>query len=173
MHMIEHRDDLKDRIEINLNKTSFKPGETVSVRVNLYFYKPIKAKELKISFIGEKEIEYYARNSSRKSSVPFYIKELINDNKGSFFNQSYDFDFSLPNDILEKAEMEDATGYAFVGNRRYKLSKRMAALQKRSMEFAFSSGLDEIKKNNKWCISVSLKIPYKPDIDVDKEIEIT
>lgn len=43
----------RGEIDISIQKTSYTPGDTISGSVNLTFKKPVKAKEVTISLVGE------------------------------------------------------------------------------------------------------------------------
>ncbi len=172
MHLIEHKEELKERMNLTIDKKDYKPGEVITGKLDLNFFNPIKSKELKILFVGKREMEYRSRNGVRNYDVPIFLKEIMALKKNSFYNRSYKFSFAIPDDILKKAENNDEHGYGYSLNKRFKLSKRMAELQKRTMDFAFSSGMVETKKDIKWFIYVTIALPFKPDIEINKEIKI-
>ena len=162
-----------NNIEIELEKTNYKPGEVIEGTIKLVFKKPISGRELKVFFIGEKIITQHTRNGVSSFSAPIHEEEKHLAMNNEFFNQTYPFRFSIPLDILEKAEKTDGTGYGFIGKKTYKLSEKVTSLQKKAMEWAENSRFVQIEKKDIWYIKIHLDIPNKIDVIEKKDIIIS
>ena len=89
----------KGKMEILLNKNDYKPGDMIIGDINLELKKPMQAKELKISFIAEKE---YGTEGSKKQVL--YQTEKTLGGQGEYYNNVYHFELKIPEEILDLSQ---------------------------------------------------------------------
>jgi hypothetical protein len=96
----------KGKINISIARTNYLPGDTISGDVALTINKPVKAREVSISLIGEQTV---TRNRSTGSGQRTTTTERINiytfkqklDNEREYSQgQNYRFDIKIPADIV-------------------------------------------------------------------------
>ena len=93
----------KGKIDIKLSKFNYSPGETIEGVVELKLKKPISAKELSITIIGEQKVSQMTNqgSSSRKTKV-FDFKQPLEGEKEYSADQplNYPFQIKLPDNLL-------------------------------------------------------------------------
>ncbi|MDO8428606.1 MAG: hypothetical protein Q7S92_05335 [Candidatus Diapherotrites archaeon] len=92
------------KIEIQLDKFNFKPGETIEGTVSLKAKKPVKAKGINITFFGEKRVSSMSagRSSSSVRRV-FEFKQPLDGEKEYVSGENplvYPFKIVIPSDLL-------------------------------------------------------------------------
>lgn len=101
----------KGKIEIKINKFNFSPGETLEGTVTLKLKKPIRAKKLTISLIGErKDTQAYMSSGSRRSSSSTvrmfdFQQPLDGEKEYSIQPVEYSFKIKIPPGILSQQAM--------------------------------------------------------------------
>ena len=104
----------KGKIDIVLPKTSFSPGDNISGNVILALKKPVKAREVNISLIGEQTTTRGGITSTEqsKSTTRIYeFKQRLDGEKEYNKKTEYSFEIKLPADILSRQpQMPQARG---------------------------------------------------------------
>jgi len=94
----------KGRIEVAIPKTHFTPGDTISGKVSLTLKKPVKAKEMCISLIGEQTTTRgggLAGGERKEEKERFYnFKVSLDGEKEYDKGGDYPFEIKIPADIL-------------------------------------------------------------------------
>lgn len=87
----------KGKIELNLGKTQYYPGEMVTGKIFLNLKKPIPAKGLKVYFIAKK-ITKSGDGSYREYLM--HNSELSIGGEKEYYTNNYSFEFKIPENIL-------------------------------------------------------------------------
>jgi hypothetical protein len=100
----------KGRIDIAIQKTGYAPGDTISGNVTLTLKKPVKAREVNISLIGEHKVTQTtprvggaggAGMSTATRTVRIYdFKQQLDSEKEYSQGGEYHFEIKIPADIL-------------------------------------------------------------------------
>lgn len=95
----------KGKIEIQLDKYQFSPGETITGKVVLTMKKSVEANALKVGLIGEARTKQYSGGkSSTHHSRAFDFSQPIDGKKTYNPGQkSYDFSIKIPQNLLGKS----------------------------------------------------------------------
>jgi hypothetical protein len=105
----------KGKIDIIIPKTNFVPGDIISGNVVLTLKKPVKAREVNISLIGEQTTTRGGITSSdtSKSSTRIYdFKHRLDGEKEYDKEAKYNFEMKLPADILSRQTQMPQVGGA-------------------------------------------------------------
>ena len=100
----------KGKIEIQLDKYNYSPGETIEGTVALSLKKPLPGKELSIRLIGEEKVQQgYGRNSSYRTVAVFDFKQPLDREKEYPAGQpmAYSFKIKLPADVAGRQQMPE------------------------------------------------------------------
>lgn len=142
----------KGKIEVSIPKTHFAPGETISGKVTLTIKKPIAAKEVSITLIGERTT---TSGGGLMGGEKKTVKERVYDFKVSLdgekeYDQAkeYPFEIKLPADIL------DVRG------------PQLGGTAAQALKFVTGAG-----SSTKWHLQAKLNIPR--GIDIKKDVDIT
>ena len=95
----------KGKIEIQISKTSFAPGDTISGKVVLAMNKPVSARELNISLIGEQTKttgSISGQNQTRTKTRIYDFKQQLGSEQEYRGQSEYDFQIMIPADILTR-----------------------------------------------------------------------
>ena len=110
----------KGRIDIIIPKTNFAPGDTISGNVVLAMKKPVKAREVNISLIGEQTTTRGGVTSTDRSqsTVRIYdFKHRLDGEKEYDKEAEYHFEIKIPADLLNRQpqmpQMEGVLGQGF------------------------------------------------------------
>lgn len=93
------------KIEIQLPKYNFNPGEKISGNIILKLKRPISAKSLKVGLIAQRKSNNVSVNSgeiktSSKNNIIFQFEQPIDGEKTySVGEKSYPFEITIPKDI--------------------------------------------------------------------------
>jgi hypothetical protein len=66
----------RDKIDIRLERTNYAPGDTVSGNVTLTLKRPVRARELTISLIGEYKVRGTPGHTEPRSNSP-YVPHIV------------------------------------------------------------------------------------------------
>jgi hypothetical protein len=147
----------KGKINIRIPKTNYAPGDIVSGDVALNLKKPMKARELSISLIGEQRIVQGGgirggERSENKQRV-YDFKQQLDEEREYEQDRAYHFEMKIPADILSGlAQMPQIGG---------KVGQGVKVMQ----------ALVGVNKITRWYLLAKLDIPG--GIDVKKEVQIT
>jgi len=156
----------KGKMAILLPKTHYLPGEIISGDVKFELKKPVKAKEVSVSLIGEQKNTRIGTPSSGGSGVStttqvvriYDFKQQLDGEKEYGQGGEYHFEIKIPADILgsgqQMPEMEGALGTGI------KIAQAAAAM----------TGAIPYRQT-KWYLSAKLDIPG--GADVSKKADIT
>jgi len=143
----------KGKIEIQVPKFNFSPGETIDGNVILTLDKPMKAKGVTIELIGTKKSSSLnmskGRHSSSKTTIFNFKQPLDGEKEYSASELKYKFQIKIPNDVLT----QQAFGADIAGT----LIKSAQILTGTSSRI-------------NWYLIARLDIPWK--IDVSKKLQI-
>ncbi|RME15852.1 MAG: hypothetical protein D6797_05755 [Bdellovibrio sp.] len=81
------------RVEVMLDKDSYKPGEKIHGKVNLVLNKPKEARELRVRLIQEVKERRGDKSYTRKD----IIGEVILGGKQEYSTSNYEFELTVPN----------------------------------------------------------------------------
>ncbi|HLC36816.1 MAG TPA: hypothetical protein VJK05_04395 [archaeon] len=91
------------KIEIQLNKTNFKSGETIKGKLKLDLNKPVDARELRIVFRGEQErTEYFQGRRQTRTQVIHEFKLSLGGQQ-TYSSGEYEFEIQVPSIPAPKA----------------------------------------------------------------------
>ena len=140
----------KGKIEIQIEKYNFFPGETISGNLNLKVKKQEKAKTVTIRLIGEQKTSNFStmqntHTQSRKQYI-YDFKQPLDREKEYSGEYNYNFQIKIPQNILNNI---NSTLGAVI--------KSMQILTGQSSQI-------------KWYLIASLEIPW--GIDISKRVQI-
>ena len=144
----------KGKMEIQLNKFNFHPGETVEGTVSLKLKKPLEGNELSITIVGEEKISQRGvdgRRTTRRQKI-FDFKQPLDGQKEYTAGEQplvYPFRIVIPANVLEQQKAPEGT-----------LGTVMQAAK-------FLSGS---RKNISWYLYANLDVPKS--VDVRKKVQI-
>jgi hypothetical protein len=162
----------KGKLDITIEKLHYAPGDTISGNVALTLKKPVNARELSISLIGEQfmttsrqeksgwgitggEIGWRSTSSSQVESVHIYdFKQRLASEREYSEGREYRFEIKIPADIPQMPKREANSGEAG------KVAQTVAVV----MGLSRSSPVE-------WYLLAKLDIPG--GLDVSKKVDIT
>jgi len=161
----------KGRITISIQKTNYAPGDVISGNVALTLKKPVNAREVSISLVGEQwvvsrheessrgisleAIEWDRSTSTSKQKKRIYdFKQQLDSEKEYSEAREYRFEIKIPADIPQMPKPEGEV------RRRSKVAQAIAAVT----SLTRSSPI-------KWYLLAKLDIPR--GLDISKKVEIT
>jgi hypothetical protein len=102
----------KGKIELNMPKYSFHPGENMTGTISLKLKKPIKARKVEVRFLGQEKITRRRRSSDGRmrtdtDTITICDIEVPLDGEKEYQNETYDFNITVPPDVLETAKRPD------------------------------------------------------------------
>jgi len=159
----------KGKIDVTIGKTGYAPGDTVSGSVVLALKKPVAAKELSISLIGE-QVTTRTTASMRSGSMStqqqqmrvYDFKQRLDGEKEYGPGQEYRFEMKIPADILggppEKPEAEGKLGQAL------KAAQTVGVI-------TGAIPYQRTKERVKWYLSAKLDVPR--GLDVTRKVDVT
>jgi hypothetical protein len=106
----------KGEISIQIPKTNFAPGDTISGKVILAVRKPVRAKEVNISLIGEQTTTKGGMTSQGQTKTTkriYDFKQQLDGEKEYNQQSEYDFKIKIPADILSRQPQMPQVGGAF------------------------------------------------------------
>jgi len=155
----------KGKIDVTIGKTGYAPGDTVSGSVVLALKKPVAARELSISLIGE-HVTTRTTASMRSGSMStqqqqmrvYDFKQRLDGEKEYGPGQEYRFEMKIPADILSVGpqiqEVEGKLGQVL------KVAQTAAALTGRIPS-----------QRVKWYLLAKLDVPR--GLDVTRKVDVT
>jgi len=157
----------KEKIKIELEKDTFSPGENIRGKIILKLNKPIQAKGLILTFVGQKyrkgmasyflgKKRIYHISSLGRNTYNFFKEELQIDAEKEYYRTVYSFEYKIPGDILLEAE-----------NWKDKIPtlKIVEGITSEKVR-------EETRRSNRWYLEARLKIPHGKDIKNKIEIKI-
>jgi len=156
----------KGKINIAIQKTGYAPGDTISGNVALTIKKPVKAREVSISLIGEQKSTRVGGMvgsgdmSTSTQRIRIYDFKLQLDSEKEYSQeQEYRFEIKIPADILStKPQMPELGGKLGQG---LKVAQAAAAI----------TGAIPLQQT-KWYLLAKLDIPGGMDIKKTADITI-
>jgi len=150
----------KGKINISIQKTIYAPGDIISGNVSLTVKKPVNARELSVSLIGERKstsVSFGQTTSSNTQIIRVYdFKQQLDAEKEYTQGGEYPFEIKIPADILgSKPQMPDLEGPAAQG---IKIVEEFA-----QMAGAF--------RPVQWYLLAKLDIPK--GLDINKKVDIS
>ncbi len=104
MHLIEHKQDLSEKLTISLKKSEYRPGEEIIGKIDFKTKKSIRAKSFKLVFVAEKIIITPSNDGPRRQKYEVYSKEKNLGGEKEYASESHSFIFHIPEDIFNKIE---------------------------------------------------------------------
>ena len=157
----------KGKINISIQRTNYAPGDTISGNVALTLKKPVKAREVSISLIGEqKNTRVGGMTGSQSQGVStttkniriYDFKQQLDSEKEYNQGQEYRFEMKIPADILSaKPQMPELGGKLGQG---LKIAQAAAAM----------TGAIPFQQT-KWYLLAKLDIPG--GMDIKKKADVT
>ncbi|TFH34209.1 MAG: hypothetical protein E4G93_05705 [Dehalococcoidia bacterium] len=155
----------KGRIDIILPRTGYAPGDTISGNITLVLKKPVKARGMVISLIGEQKNTRVGGMpggkdmSSNTQRIRLYdFKQQLDTEKEYSEGHEYRFEMKIPADILSaRAQMPDLDGVLGQG---LKVAQAAAAM----------TGRIPLQRT-RWYLQAKLDVPG--GIDISKKADIT
>jgi hypothetical protein len=154
----------KGNIVLALQKYNFVPGDTISGSVALTVKKPVKARELSVSLVGEQKHTRQVRTSSGTSTqtqtVRIYdFKQPLDGEKEYSGQAQYNFEIKIPADILGPQMSQQAPQIPNAFAQGLQFAQQLA-----SMTGAIP--------RTKWFIETKLDIPGGMDISKSADVVI-
>ncbi len=156
----------KGKINIMISKTSFAPGDTISGDVALTLKKPVKARGVSISLIGEQKNTKVGgmmgggkEMSTTTKKIRIYdFKQQLDSKKEYSQGGGYHFEMKIPTDILStKPQMPEMGGKLGQG---LKMAQAAAAM----------TGAIPFQQT-KWYLLAKLDVPG--GMDIKKKADVT
>jgi hypothetical protein len=155
----------KGKINIGIQRSHYTAGDIIAGKVNLTLKKPVKAKELSISLIGEQTstrvggmIGSSTKSTSTEHTRIYDFKQQIDGEKEYTKEADYGFEIKIPADILSiKPQMPELGGVAGQG---LKIAQAAAAM----------TGTIPFQRT-KWYLLAKLDIPG--GLDIKRKADIT
>jgi len=157
----------KGKINISLQKTGFAPGDTIFGNVVLTLKKPVKARGVSISLIGEQKntrvggmtgSQSQGMSTTTKNIRIYDFKQQLDSEKEYNQGQEYRFEMKIPADILSaKPQMPELEGKLGQG---LKIAQAAAAM----------TGAIPFQQT-KWYLLAKLDIPG--GMDIKKKADVT
>ncbi|MEM4366701.1 MAG: hypothetical protein QW035_01045 [Candidatus Anstonellales archaeon] len=147
----------KGKIELVLDKSSYKPGEEIKGILKLYLENPVKARALRVAFYGVKE-EYYVKDNfmstsrypeKRKRKMKVAEAIVFLDGEKEYTSNDYPFVIKIP--------PEAATHLA-----------ELVSVSLGPLSFQYLKGGGSLR----FFLDASLDIPLTFDLNTKKEIKI-
>jgi len=162
---VEHLNSMlgrRNQIEIELEKNSFSPGETIRGRIILKLNKPVHGKELLIIFTGQKINRGLSPTGQlfREVHTCFKKRVQIDSEKEYYDGNMYVFEVEIPEDILEKAKNSEENLFPL-------------GISKRIIKEYESIGRAEWHEEIKWYIEARLKKQWGKTIKKRIKIDIS
>ncbi len=156
----------KGSIVITLPKYNYAPGDTVTGNVALTVKKPVKAREMSISLVGEQSVTRQVRTSSGISSQTqtnrvYDFKQPLDGEKEYSGQAEYPFSVKIPTDILGPAMASQAP----------QIPGALAAGLQIAQQLAALTGAASVA-HIKWFLEAKLDIPGGMDISKKADIVI-
>ena len=147
----------KGKIDIKIPKASYNPGDVVSGTVALTVRKPVKAKEVSVSLIGEQITTrgggFSSGEVSKKNVRIYEFKQQLDGEREYNKLEDYSFEMRIPADILSgKPQIPQLGGILGQG-----LGIAQAAMG--------------VSMSTKWYLLAKLDVPR--GIDITKRVQIT
>jgi hypothetical protein len=155
----------KGKINILLQRTGYAPGDTIAGNVSLSLKKPVKAREVSISLIGEQKntqtkgmIGNQGISTTTQRFRIYDFKQQLDTEKEYSQSKEYRFEMKIPTDILKaKPQMPELGGKLGQG---LKVAQVAAAM----------TGVIPLQQT-KWYLLAKLDIPG--GMDIKKKADIT
>jgi len=149
----------KGKLELQLEKFNFKPGDTISGTVKLLLKKPIQARQLRVVFYGVQATRNTGlslvgsnNNRNRNNSSIVHKFEMSLDGEKEYTGGEYTFSIAIPATLLDRGAKPDGA-----------LGTALQAAQ-------FLSGS---VTNLKWFVESSLDVPMGLDVSKKVQVNIT
>lgn len=157
----------RGKINITIQKTHYAPGDTISGNIILSPKKPVKAREVSISLIGEEITTQTSmgvgsgqtsmRTEQRRTRV-YDFKQQLDGEKEYGQEQEYIFEIKIPADILS------------VSPQAQQLGGKLGQVLKVAQTAAAMTGRIPSRRI-KWYLLAKLDIPR--GIDINKKVDVT
>jgi hypothetical protein len=161
----------KGKIDITLQKTNYAPGDTISGNVALTLKKPVKAREVSISLIGEYKITQttpraggpmggggMSMSTTTKTVRIYDFKQQLDSEKEYSQGREYYFEIKIPADTVSmRPEISEVEG-------------KLGQVLKVAQTAATMTGAIPFQRI-KWYLLAKLNIPG--GLDVSKKVDIT
>ncbi len=154
----------KGKIYIAIPRTSYAPGDTISGNVAFTIKKPVKAREVSISLIGEQittrggDMDGRERSTTTERIRVYDFKQQLDREREYSKEGEYRFEIKIPADILSmKPQMPELEGKA-------------GQLLKIAQAAATMTGAIPLQRT-KWYLLAKLDIPG--GLDIEKKADIT
>jgi hypothetical protein len=157
----------KGSVTVSIQKFSYLPGDTISGSVSLTVKKPVKAREMSISLIGERKVTRRVKSSSGSGTTTqvqttrvYDFKQPLDGEKEYTGPADYPFQIKIPADILgisSPPQMPD-------------MPDGLATGIKIAQQFAAMTGAMPAS-HTKWFLLAKLDIPG--GMDISKTADIT
>ena len=155
----------KGKINIAIQKTNYTPGDIIAGEVTLTVKKPVKAKEMSISLIGEQKItrmQHVSGSQGMQQTTQitriYDFKQQLDSEKEYSQGGEYHFEIKIPADILNtKPQLPD-------------LGAGLTQGLKIAQEIAAMAGAIPTQQT-KWYLMAKLDIPG--GLDINKTADVT
>jgi hypothetical protein len=161
----------KGKIDIAIQKLNYAPGDTISGNVALTLKKPVKAREVSISLIGEHKITQttpqvgsmmggggMSMSTTTKTVRIYDFKQQLDSEKEYSQGREYHFEIKIPGDIMGMSpQMPGQEG-------------KLGQVLKVAQTAAAMTGAIPFQRI-KWYLSAKLDIPG--GLDISKKVDIT
>jgi len=99
----------KEKITLMLEKYNFKPGDTIKGNVTLNLKKPVKARKMIVSFIGQRREKYRDRNGTHYRTTNVFDFTMPLGPEKEYQNEKFDFEIKIPSDIIQQTRTPGAS----------------------------------------------------------------
>jgi len=159
----------RNQIDLILDKYSFKPGDTITGKINLKLKKPMMARKISVALVGIRIIRMTGMSvgpvrvgSSKQNQdqiYNIYNFEIPLDGENMYFNELYPFEIKIPVDILQSAQQVQPPAGLGGGLTEFVLT----------MQQSFLAANSRVE----WSVETKLDIPRGTDIRKSQQIVIS
>ncbi len=170
----------RGEIDIDLDKKSYIPGETIKGKLFLKTKKAVKAQALAVFFGAEKNITRdnnpYGRvrfNTTTTTYDIFKNKKVIGSQKVYYKDEYFPFEINIPKNTLERVDNWGENGEYLYGLNKDNSSERAMAVQRGASQlFGQYVKMRRIKEDVNYFVEAQLYINKKLDIKGKVKIEL-
>ncbi len=147
-----------EKISLILESYNYKPGDVIKGNIKLNLKKPIKARKMEVSFLGQRREQYRSDNRTRTRHVNVFNFTMPLGPEKDYQNEKFDFEIKIPSDIIQQTKTQHegkldgklgqivSVGAALAGHRTYPIEWSIYAELDIPMKF-------DVKKSQKIILS--------------------
>jgi len=92
------------KISLMLEKYNYAPGEIIKGTVTLNLKKPLKARKMEISFLGQRKERYQDSKGTHYRTTNIFSFSMPLGPEKEYQNESFNFEIKIPNDLIQQTQ---------------------------------------------------------------------